>query len=218
MTKQTNKTSKQFLIDHLAKGFTINYSPQGECPNIPMRESAVLILFSDVGNGLEVLLTRRSPKMRYHPGQIAFPGGGMEEQDKNHIATALRETEEEIGLNPKFIEVLGTLPKVHVTASNNLVTPIVGWYDPKLTINLLADFTETLEILHVPLSKLIEPVNRGISVKTVSNKTYYSNAFKLNEDFGNYIIWGFTSIVLSDMIEQLGISEIWNTDTKFHIQ
>src|SRR5690606_35514809 len=104
------------------------------------RESAVLILFgvlddilastdeAVVANDLDVLLQRRASTLSSHPGQVSYPGGGRDPGVRDFVDTALREAEEETGLDPTRVEILATLPQLPLAASNHLVTPVLGWW------------------------------------------------------------------------------------------
>ena len=106
--------------------------------------------------GPTVLLTQRTAHLKKHAGQISFPGGGWEERDPHLEATALRETEEEIGLHPQDIEVLGQL-SLYETSTAYGVTPIVGWVEPPL--KLVADPFEVAEVFEVPLGWIMDRGN-----------------------------------------------------------
>src|SRR5690606_5610165 len=148
----------------------------------PARRSSVLILFgaldrtlaqragAGAGSGavrepadaavpavpveLDILLTRRADGMRHHPGQIAFPGGGAEPGDAGPAHPALREAHEETGLDPAGVEVLGELPEVLIPVSNNLVTPVLGWW--RLPSEVAADHSESVDVFRTPVAELLD--------------------------------------------------------------
>ena len=99
-----------------------------------LRPAGVLVPLLDRPGGAQVVLTKRSSALKHHPGQIAFPGGKQEKADVDVTAAALREAQEEVGLSPDAVEVLGTLP-THETVTGFVVTPVLGWireaFDPK---------------------------------------------------------------------------------------
>lgn len=103
-----------------------------------------------------VLLTQRANHMTTHSGQIAFPGGRVDPQDASLFATALRETQEEVGLDPRFVQIIGELP-VYVTGSAFHVTPIVGLVSPGFELAPNAD--EVQDVFEVPLAFLMDPAN-----------------------------------------------------------
>jgi 8-oxo-dGTP pyrophosphatase MutT (NUDIX family) len=118
--------------------------------------AAVLVPIVDHPDGLTVLLTERAPDLRHHPGQVSFPGGRCEAGDADAVAAALRETEEEIGLDRRHVEVLGFLPD-HVIFTGYRVTPVVGLVAPGAPLRL--DATEVASVFEVPLRYVLDPAN-----------------------------------------------------------
>lgn len=203
------------------RGLKIAYQAQGTLVRGQgLRRSAVLILFGAldaapaeaphcaVPAALDVLLTRRSDTMRYHAGQIAFPGGGAEHEDVDMVATALREAAEETGLDPAGVEALGVLPEIHVPVSNNLVTPVLGWWRHPTTV--AADEQESVEVFRVPVAELLDPAQRGTSVLHREGVTYRGAAFELHERFRRGIVWGFTGMLLASVFDGLNWSVPWD--------
>lgn len=217
---QTQSEARQQLVDALARGFDIDFTPPFPAGDGGVRRSAVLILFgaldqipADEAAGepvpaeLDVLLTRRAPRMRHHAGQIAFPGGGVEPGDASMAETALREAEEETGLDPAGVEVLGELAPIHVAVSNNLVTPVIGWW--RSPSHVAADHTESVEVFRVPVAELLDPAARGHSVLRRSGFTHRGAAFELSDRFGGHVVWGFTGMLLSSVFDGVGWGEAW---------
>lgn len=169
----------------------------------------------NVSDGLDVLLTRRAEHMRKHPGQIAFPGGGMEEGDRDEVATALREAQEETGLDPTGVDVLGTLPATYMAVSNNLVTPVIGWWRRSSPVR--ADEIESSEVMRVPIAELLNPAARGLSVLEYEGLTFKDAAFELSPRFGGDIVWGFTGMLLSNVFDGVGWTEPWSHDREFPV-
>ena len=117
--------------------------------------AAVLITIVDVSD-IEVILTQRANHLKHHAGQISFPGGRLEKQDDGPLAAALRETEEEIGLDPAFVEIAGYLTP-YITITGYVVTPVVGFLRNGYTVT--ADRVEVDEVFKVPMAHLLNPEN-----------------------------------------------------------
>ncbi len=126
--------------------------PVGESP----RPAAVLVPLVPRDNGLHMLLTQRQPHMRQHAGQVAFPGGRIDDTDLNPIAAALRETEEETGILPAFVEPLGFLD-AYLTSTNYRVVPVVGLVRPGFAVN--PHDAEVADVFEVPLAFLMNPLH-----------------------------------------------------------
>lgn len=225
---RTAAEARQELTDALANGLGIDYPPQAGSDDPGLRRSSVLILFGaldrvpadarasdNVPAELDVLLTRRSPRMRSHAGQIAFPGGGAEPGDADATATALREAAEETGLDPSGVEVLGALPELPLPISSNLVTPVLGWW--RLPSEVAADHSESVEVMRVPVAEMLDPAMRGMAVRRNGETVFRAPAFELGPQFGGHIVWGFTGILLSSIFEGIGWAEPWDGSREFEI-
>lgn len=212
----------------MQRGVDIDFTPQGGLADHSLRRSAVLILFgaldevpaaaaceTRVPAELDVLLTRRADTMRHHPGQIAFPGGGVEPGDADLDATALREAAEETGLDPSGVEILGRLDPLHVPVSNNLVTPVVGWW--RLPSPVAADHSESVEVMRVPVAELLDPGARGLSVLRRDRRTFRGAAFELGPRFGGHLVWGFTGMLLASLFDGVGWAEPWDRSRIFEL-
>ena len=136
-----------------------------------------------------MLFTRRTDHLQAHAGQISFPGGGAEPADASPIATALRETEEEIGLHPRHIEILGSLEE-HPTVTGYRVTPVVGLVAPPFDLRL--DEFEVAEIFEVPLAFLLDPVNHRRDSMIREGRRREFDAVP----YGPHYIWGATAAML----------------------
>jgi 8-oxo-dGTP pyrophosphatase MutT (NUDIX family) len=173
-------------------------------PDGSARQSAVLVLFGDGPDGHDVLLIERSHGMRSHPAQVAFPGGAVDPEDADVVATALRETAEETGADPAGIDVFGVLPDLWLPPSNFAVTPVLGWWrDPSEV--LAVDPDEVESVLRAPIQELLDPANR-FTVKHPSG--FLGPAFSIR----GLVLWGFTAGVLSRLFAHLGWELPWDAD------
>ncbi len=185
--------------------------PEGEdhdaAPPAHWRRAAVLLLFclpEEPGAEPSLLLTERSAGLAKHPGQISLPGGAQEEFDAGPAACALREAEEEIGLEPGRVRLLGSLPPAPVPVSGFMVTPVLAAAgDPGV---LTPQAGEVEEVLRVPVSELLSPAHRRTAVITWRGAVRRSPAFLL----GDALVWGFTGILLDRVLDRLGWAEPWD--------
>lgn len=145
---------------------------------------------------LTVLLTQRPAHMRTHAGQIAFPGGRMDDTDVDAVATALREAQEEVGLPPTHVEVLGTLPKLPMRASFG-VTPVVALVQPGF--ELRPNALEVAEVFEVPLQFLMNPANHQCHRGEVEGRQrdWYSMPYR--DGVHERYIWGATAQMLREL-------------------
>lgn len=148
--------------------------------------------------GLTVLLTQRTAHLRDHAGQISFPGGRVEADDLSPTHTALRETEEEIGLSREHIEIAGFLPEYR-TGTGFCVTPVVALVRPPFTLQ--PDPFEVAEIFEVPLAFLLDPANHQ------RHSLHYRGALRnyFAMPYGDYFIWGATAGMIRSLSERLGL-------------
>lgn len=119
-------------------------------------EAAVLVPLVNRDAGVQVLLTQRTEHLRDHAGQISFPGGRVEPEDRDREATALREMAEEIGLAAGHVTLLGRLPGYEIP-SGFRITPVVGWIEPPFTV--VPDVFEVADIFEAPLAHFLDPAN-----------------------------------------------------------
>lgn len=173
------------------------------------------------GAGLNVLLTRRTEHLHDHPGQISFPGGKAEPEDADAVQTALREAQEEIGLPPERVEVLGTLP-VYTTVTHFVVTPVVALVRGPL--QLKPDVFEVAETFEVPLDFLMNPAHHrrhvfeseGIRRQFLSMP--WSPAAPQGDAAGgpsldtapgpDYFIWGATAAMIRNLYRWLSATPV----------
>jgi 8-oxo-dGTP pyrophosphatase MutT (NUDIX family) len=160
--------------------------------------ASVLVPLVPHGDDVRVLLTRRTEHLRAHAGQISFPGGRAEADDADAIATALRETEEEVGLARAHVEVIGTLP-TYTTITAFHVTPVVALVTPGFTLAL--DAFEVAEAFEVPLAFLMTPAHhrRHRFEALGSTRQFLSMPWDGIDADGrprHYFIWGATAAML----------------------
>lgn len=154
--------------------------------------AAVLIPIVVHPEGAAVLLTQRTAHLHDHAGQISFPGGRAERHDQSPIETALRETEEEIGLARDRVEVIGSLPE-YFTGTGYRITPVVGLTVPPLS--LAPDSFEVAEVFEVPLSFLMDPQHHQTrrAVLPEGDRLFYAMPFE------RHFIWGATAGMLRNL-------------------
>jgi 8-oxo-dGTP pyrophosphatase MutT (NUDIX family) len=159
-------------------------------------DAAVLVaLYSDQGR-LHAVFTKRREDLRRHPGEISFPGGRRDDTDPDLQATALREAEEEIGLAPSSVRMVGALQPTPTIVTGYAVYPFVGLIEPGMAWTLSAD--EVAEVLELPLDDLLAGygrrrlLRRGVPIRT---DTYV---------VGDDLIWGATARILADLFDRIG--------------
>ncbi|WP_072746953.1 CoA pyrophosphatase [Oceanicella actignis] len=165
-------------------------------PRRKLRPAAVLCPLVRRPQGLHVILTRRADHLRHHPGQVAFPGGKVEPNDPSPAAAALREAQEEIGLDPAMVELLGAIDG-HETVTGFLVTPWLGLVDPAFSPR--PDPSEVAEVFEVPLDWLMDPANhaRGWREWNGQRRWYYEMPWRGRR------IWGATARMLVGLSARL---------------
>lgn len=156
--------------------------------------ASVLMPLVQRENGLTMLLTERTAHLTDHAGQVSLPGGRAEPEDASAIDTALRETEEEIGLARRHIEVLGTLPD-HFTGTGYRVTPVVGLVHPPF--DLQADPFEVEEIFEVPLAFLMDGMNHQVRSIDLPGAGGRRSFYTMPYD--RFFIWGATAAMLRNL-------------------
>jgi 8-oxo-dGTP pyrophosphatase MutT (NUDIX family) len=157
--------------------------------------AAVLTPMLDRPDGLSVLFTRRSAKLKHHAGQVSFPGGRMEGRDADVVDTALRETYEELGIRPQQVEVVGFLSPIP-TLTGYAVTPVVGLLanETRLTV----DRTEVESVFEVPLGYLLDPASQRQGSGNLDRVAY-----PIEFHFDGHRIWGVTASIMIALREAL---------------
>jgi len=162
----------------------------------PLVRGGVLIPLLSRGQGVELLLTRRTDTVLTHKGQISFPGGQREEGDAEVAATALRESHEEIGLDPSRVSVLGELDDVFTAVSSFVITPVVGWVDGRIDDLRLAP-DEVRSVLVVPIARLQDPTIHTTETHSVGEQHYRIHYYTVGDD----VIWGATGRIVYQFLK-----------------
>lgn len=199
--------TRQSLLTHFSLSPQRDYHPQslGRLTGITtddFRPAAVLVGFIDRPTGLSILLTKRAQHLRHHPGQISFPGGKQDPTDLDLIETALRETEEEVGIAKKLITPIGVLPPLPTISQFN-VTPILAFIDEKHQLVINTD--EVAEVIEIPILKLLD--KSALKTATFTIKKTQHRLFGIS--YKHHFIWGVTGQILHNLAIHLSC-----TDTK----
>lgn len=166
------------------------------------RPSAVLLLFGDGPGGADLLIVQRSPLLRRHAGQPAFPGGAIEPGDAGPVAAALREAHEEVGVDPAGVAVLGVLPELFIPRSGFLVTPVLAWWQRPSPVRTSPD-GEIVAAARVRLADLADPANR-LAVRHPSGSA--GPAFRVH----GMLVWGFTAELADRLLALGGWERTWD--------
>ncbi|MGD1879929.1 MAG: CoA pyrophosphatase [Kiloniellaceae bacterium] len=179
-------------------------NPQVYDPGRPLRDAAVLVPIIDRPRGLTVLLTRRSKDLPDHPGQISFPGGGIDPGDADAEVAALREAHEEVGLAPRHVSVIGRLD-TYLVRTGFSVVPVVALLHPPF--DLRAEAGEVDEIFEVPLGIFLDPASRVLHSRVFRGAERFFYAYP----YGDYYIWGATAGILSNLSEVLRAADLMDS-------
>ncbi|WP_214368360.1 NUDIX hydrolase [Pseudonocardia sp. H11422] len=166
------------------------------------RRAAVLMLFGESPDGPDVLLMERAGTLRNHAGQVSFPGGGIDPTDAGPLAAALREAEEETGLDPAGVVPLTLLPELFIPPSGFVVTPVLAHWERPVPVRAV-DPGETARVVRVPVEVLADPANR-LQVSHPSG--YIGPAFSV----AGLLVWGFTGGLLSALLHLGGWERPWD--------
>jgi len=173
------------------------------------RPSAVLILFGEGEQGPDLLLIERSAALRSHAGQPSFPGGALDPEDGDPEAdgplrAALREAEEETGLDPAGVQVFGVLPRLYIPVSGFVVTPVLGWWRKPSPVDVV-DPAETARVFRVPVADLTDPANRATLVHPSG---FRGPAFLVD----GALVWGFTAGLIDKILHYAGWEKPWDSE------
>ena len=171
-------------------------------PDVPqparpaLRAAGVLVAIDLTTPAPSLILTKRSARLKHHPGQISFPGGKQDPSDADPVAAALREAEEEIALPPRAVDVLGTLPP-HETVTGFRVTPVLGLIRSPVT--LAPEAGEVEEVFRVPFAFVTDPANFRVEGRRWQGRRRHYYAVP----WGPYYIWGATGRILRALADRL---------------
>jgi 8-oxo-dGTP pyrophosphatase MutT (NUDIX family) len=179
------------------------------------RDAAVLVLFSgpavSPSGGLpddaDLLVTVRASTLRHHAGQAAFPGGAADPGDDGPVHTALREANEETGIDTSRLQPLCTLERMFIPPSGFHVVPVLA-YSPDPGPVAVVNESETAIVARVPVRAFINPENRIMVYRKENTRRFAGPAFLLNE----MLVWGFTGQVISAMLDVAGWAQPWDID------
>ncbi|MFF5407600.1 NUDIX hydrolase [Streptomyces misionensis] len=175
------------------------------------RQSAVLILFGDGERGPELLLMERAGSLRSHAGQPSFPGGSLDPEDgdprgEGPLRAALREAEEETGLDPAGVQLFSVLPRLYIPVSGFVVTPVLGWWREPSPVGVV-DPNETARVFTVPVADLTDPANRATAVHP---RGHQGPAFLVE----SALVWGFTAGVIDRLLHYAGWERPWDREKR----
>lgn len=184
------------LRDGIAEALRSQVPRRADRPDF--RQAAVLLPLYQSGVGPHLILTKRTEEVPTHKGQIAFPGGGFEEGDGDLLATALRETQEEIGLEPGAVEIIGTLDDTVTVTSRHVVRPFVGFVPHPYSYRL--DPFEIERLIHLPILPLLSgaPFREEIWERDGQPVVVYFY------EYDGDTIWGLTARILKQFMETVG--------------
>lgn len=166
------------------------------------RHSAVLVLFGAGKDGPDLLYVQKNEGLRRHAGQPAFPGGKIDASDESPVATALREAEEETGLDPGGVDVLATLPELFITRSQFRVIPVLAWWRVPSAVRPV-DIGEIAAVERISVADLADPANR-VMLRFPSGHS--GPAFRI----GSMLIWGFTGLITDRLLALGGWERPWD--------
>jgi 8-oxo-dGTP pyrophosphatase MutT (NUDIX family) len=165
------------------------------------RQSAVLMAFAETADGPAILLIERAADLRKHPGQVAFPGGSLD-PGETPAQAALREADEEVGLDARSVHVVAELPAIYIPVSGFVVTPVLAWWEQPHEVSAV-DAGEVALVALIPVAELANRANRF----TVTHPSgYVGPAFEA----GGLFVWGFTAGLVDRLLTFGGWAQPWD--------
>jgi len=195
----------QWLRDLAAAAARMDVPEIVRPPESGGRRSAVLILFGDGPDGPDLLFIQRSEGLRLHAGQPGFPGGVIEAADPGPVAAALREAAEEVGVDPRGVDVLGTLPELFIPPTGFQVVPVLAWWRQPCVVAPV-DPAEVAAVERISVSELADPPVR-LMVHRPSGIVL--PAFRVR----GMLIWGMTAALVDRLLVLGGWERPWDADT-----
>jgi 8-oxo-dGTP pyrophosphatase MutT (NUDIX family) len=196
-------TAPDWLTGLASRARELAVPPRLQAPPRGGRPSAVLLLFGETDGEPDLLIVQRSPHLRRHAGQPAFPGGVMEPADGGPVGAALREAAEEAGVEPAGVEVLAVLPELFIARSGFRVTPVLAWWREPSPLVAASD-GEIVSAVRARLADLADPANR-LTVR-LPNGMSAGPAFRLH----GMLVWGFTAALVDQLIALGGWERPWD--------
>lgn len=169
------------------------------------RQSAVLMAFAGTGAGPALLLIERSADLRKHPGQVAFPGGSLDDTDASLEAAAVREANEEVGIDPATVRIVAKLPAIFIPVSEFVVTPVLAWWEHPHEVRPV-DTAEVARVALVPVAELADPANR---FRVTHPSGWLGPGFSVPSADGLFV-WGFTAGLVDRLLEFGGWAQPWD--------
>ncbi|MDT0341896.1 NUDIX hydrolase [Streptomyces litchfieldiae] len=204
-------------LQPLAKA-ALTITPRQLSPFLPPpsggRPSAVLVLFGEGADGPELLLLERASSLREHAGQPSFPGGGLDPEDGDPegdgpLRAALREGQEETGLDPAGVRIFATLPRLYIPVSDFVVSPVLAWWREPSPVAPV-DPAETARVFTVPVAELADRRSRGMAVHPSG---YRGPCFEV----AGTLVWGFTAGVIDRILHFAGWEQPWDHDREISL-
>ena len=203
MTSTQSGAVPEWLTRLADQAGDLTVPPRMQAPARGGRPSAVLLLFGETNGEADLLIVQRSPYLRRHAGQPAFPGGAMEPSDGGPVGAALREATEEVGVDPAGVEVLAVLPELFIPRSGFRVTPVLAWWRRPSPLVPASD-GEIVSAARARLADLADPANR-LTVR-LPNGITAGPAFRVH----GMLVWGFTAAVVDRLIALGGWERPWD--------